>query len=290
MVFLAALLYAGEDARVLNAGSGGVICVDACRTPGAVVMTFNSEGMFRGWGVLRRALLRTSAEEGSAEGSAQGSAGGSEKGSDKGSDKGGELLLQRQAQVGIWQEMKDVCVPVEVAPGTLLREINPKDARSMQRVGQLRFQVWEAESAINAELFPGRCWLDPLDTVGRHWVLEDALTGAWIATARLTLHPTLEDENRDLQLWQRCGKVLPVPTVDLGRLVVLSAYRGRGLAQLLNTTRIAAARAMGARSIVVTASEGNVRLLKKLGFEDIGETVYFEDWPNACFYALQLNL
>jgi len=31
-------------------------------------------------------------------------------------------------------------------------------------------------------------------------------------------------------------------------------------------------------------------LLQKLDFEGVGETVYFEDWPGTCFYALQLNL
>lgn len=180
----------------------------------------------------------------------------------------------------------------EVAPGILLREIRPDDAKSLQRIGHLRYQVWEEENSINAALFPGRCWLDPLDLThtARHWVLEDAQSGEWVAAARLTWHATLEDDYRDVQLWRRSGKHLPLPTVDLGRLVVLSSQRGRGLAQLLNTTRIAAARAMGAQSVMVTASAGNARLLKKLGFEDIGETVYFEDRPGTCFYALQLNL
>ncbi len=177
-----------------------------------------------------------------------------------------------------------------VAPGTLLREIRPDDANSMKRIGELRFRVWEEENSINSDLFPDKCWLDSLDSAGRHWVLEDAQSGAWMAAARMTLHTTLEDGYRDVQLWRRCGKHLPLPTVDLGRLVVLSAYRGRGLAQLLNTTRIAVAREMGAKSIMVTASAGNARLLQKLGFEDIGETVYFDDRPGTCFYALQLNL
>lgn len=179
---------------------------------------------------------------------------------------------------------------VEVAPGTLLREVDPADASAMRRIGELRYAVWEGENSINPDLFPDRCWVDALDHEGRHWVLQDAATGEWMATARMTLHRTLEDDYRDVQLWRKCGKHLPLPTVDLGRLVVLPAYRGRGLAQLLNKTRVQAAREMGARSIMVTASEGNARLLRKLGFEDIGETVYFEDRPGTCFWALQYNL
>ena len=131
--------------------------------------------------------------------------------------------------------------------------------------------------------------VDELDNVGRHWIIKDAVTGELMATARLTLHSTLNDSYRDVQLWRNCGKHLPLPTVDLGRLVVLSKFRGRGLAQLLNVTRIQAAREMGANSIMVTASAGNARLLKKLGFEDIGETAYFDDRQGTCFYALQYN-
>ena len=166
----------------------------------------------------------------------------------------------------------------------------PTDARGMQRIGELRYKVWEEENSINTELFPNRCWIDPMDTEARHWVVEIEDTGEVVATARLTLHTSLEDSSRDVQIWQRCGKHLPLPTVDLGRLVVLSVHRGRGLAQMLNKVRIEAARDMGAKSVMVTASEGNARLLRKLGFEDIGETVSFEDRPNTSFYAMQLNL
>jgi hypothetical protein len=67
----------GEDALVLSRGSGGVICVDGSRSPGQVVMDFNSEGMFRGCAALRRL-------------------------------PGGDLVTT--GQVGIWQEMSEVGV------------------------------------------------------------------------------------------------------------------------------------------------------------------------------------
>jgi predicted GNAT family N-acyltransferase len=149
--------------------------------------------------------------------------------------------------------------------------------------------VWEEENAIDPELFPNRCWVDSLDEEARHWVVEDE-TGAWVAAARMTLHTTLDDDSRDVQVWRRAGKHLPLPTVDLGRLVVLAAHRRKGLAQLLITKRIQTARDMGARSVMATASAGSAGVLKKLGFEDIGERVYFEDRPDTCFHALQLNL
>jgi predicted GNAT family N-acyltransferase len=128
-----------------------------------------------------------------------------------------------------------------------------------------------------------------LDPVGRHWIVRNE-NNEIIAAARMTLHDSLDDGYRDVQLWKRSGKYLPLPTVDLGRLVVLYSYRGRGIAQMLNVVRIEAARQMQAKSIMVTASEGNARLLRKLGFEDIGETIFFSDRPGTLFIALQLNL
>lgn len=239
-------------------------------------MDFNSQGMFRGW--AGKYSPATAEQDGK------------------------NALPLVIGQVGIWAELVDVDLSTHtqhkkvytplvatIPADTLLIEINPADTASMERIGQLRYQVWEQENSINAALFPDRCWVDSLDPVGRHWVLQDTASGEWMATARLTIHADLEDSYRDVQLWRKCGKHLPLPTVDLGRLVVLNKFRGRGLAQLLNITRMNVAHEMGAQSIMVTASEGNARLLKKLGFEDIGERVFFEDRPNTCFYALQYD-
>ncbi len=47
---------------------------------------------------------------------------------------------------------------------------------------------------------------------------------------------------------------------------------------------------MGAKSVVVTASEANAVLLRRLGFNDIGKIVYYDDRPGIPFHAMQLNL
>ena len=86
------------------------------------------------------------------------------------------------------------------------------------------------------------------------------------------------------------GAHLPLPTCDLGRLVVHADYRRRGYADALNQVRIEAARAIGAKSIMVTASAGNVKLLQRRGFHAIGQEIVFSDRPNTIFHALQLNL
>jgi hypothetical protein len=161
----------------------------------------------------------------------------------------------------------------------------------------------------------------------RHWTIRERIAPCEpIAAARLTFHATLDDESaRDLKLWRDVGRTLLLPCVDLGRLVVRKSHRRLGLAQVscraiafaishrrvachlaihvdhvvfrlpptqqeLNVVRIAAARAMGARTIVVTASQGNARLLARLGFESIGATVRFSDRPEVEFIAMELVL
>lgn len=169
-----------------------------------------------------------------------------------------------------------------------IKEINATNHDDLDRIGSLRYIVWK-EYGINDAEFPNKIWVDDLDLVGRHWIIENDQNEV-IAAARLTFHDSMEDSYRDMQLWKRCGHVLPLPTCDLGRLVVRKDYCGRGLAQSLNEIRITAAREMGAKSIMVTASEANVRLLSKLGFVKIGETVKFDDRPGVIFHAMQLNL
>ena len=53
-----------------------------------------------------------------------------------------------------------------------------------------------------------------------------------VACARLNVYHSFEDSSRDVALWRRVGKRLPMPTADLGRLVVASSCRGRGVAQV----------------------------------------------------------
>lgn len=106
----------------------------------------------------------------------------------------------------------------------------------------------------------------------------------FVFTSSLTL--TLQD----IQLWNKANKHLPLPVCDLGRLVVNKTHRKKGIANILNVIRIKKARFLHAKSIMVTASDGNSNLLKKLGFEEIGQKITFEDRPNTIFNALQLNL
>jgi|EP01036_Dinobryon_divergens_P026497 predicted GNAT family N-acyltransferase len=171
-----------------------------------------------------------------------------------------------------------------------VQEIANNDMESIDRIGKLRYDVWKAEGALEVSYFPAGSWTDPFDYSGRHWVVVDSDTGDFVAAARLNFLVELDEQSRDALLWKRTGSILPLPTVDFGRLVVNANNRRQGLAQRLNEIRVVAAQEMGAKSIIVTASEGNASLLRKSGFFEIGQRIEFDDRPGVSFIAMQKNL
>ncbi len=68
------------------------------------------------------------------------------------------------------------------------------------------------------------------------------------------------------------------------------SFRRRGIAQMMNQVRVDYAKMIGAKSIMVTASEANAKLLHNIGFEYIGQNIEFTDRPGTLFIALQLDL
>ncbi len=59
---------------------------------------------------------------------------------------------------------------------------------------------------------------------------------------------------------------------------------------MMNQVRVEYAKTIGAKSIMVTASEANAKLLHSIGFEYIGQNIEFADRPGTLFVALQLDL
>lgn len=168
-----------------------------------------------------------------------------------------------------------------------IEEILPADFSTLDAIGKLRLDVWREEATVDESLFPQNRWLESWDEVGRHWVAREH--GEMVGAARLTFHLTLSD-NPDGYLWLREKKTVPVPAAHFCKLVVLSKARGKGVGKQLNEIRLQAAREMGARSILVTASEKNARLLVPLGFTDTGIRETFPNRPGFPFRALQCLL
>jgi predicted GNAT family N-acyltransferase len=176
-----------------------------------------------------------------------------------------------------------------VSPDISVLELRDPAAATLEAIGRLRCSVWAAEGALNTAAFPEGVWIDAEDYRARHWVATTG-TGTIVGAARLVRHDSLDTADRDVALWKACGRSIALPIADLGRLVVLEEYRGRGIASALNRVRIDAARSAGISMLITTASFINRRLLLRVGFSDIGETVSFDDRPGVIFYALEMRL
>ena len=76
------------------------------------------------------------------------------------------------------------------------------DSELLLKIGRLRFEVWKHENSICEEMFPDKIWLDSLDCNNAfHWVAISSKSGDIVAASRLTLHTSLDDDYRDVQLW-----------------------------------------------------------------------------------------
>lgn len=179
--------------------------------------------------------------------------------------------------------------PVLALQCTSKEEVQPLQSDTRCEIGMLRYFVWKAEGSLCTDRMQHSMFLDILDDAEstRHWCIRDP-DGNIVAAARLTWHPTLEDDHHHALMWKRAGVHLPLPTCDFSRLVVLKSHRRQGFAQALHRLRIDAARKMGAQSIMVTASAANVSQLIKFGFKEIGETIVFPDRPNTKAHAMML--
>ncbi len=121
-----------------------------------------------------------------------------------------------------------------------LREEIERDSVTLDVIGLLRVRVWaDEEGELDLSSLPNPdSWLDSFDALPRdacrHWTIRERNAPSEpVAAARLTFHPTLDDEPaRDLKLWRDVGRALLLPCVDLGRLVVRKSHRRLGLAHV----------------------------------------------------------
>jgi GNAT superfamily N-acetyltransferase len=170
-----------------------------------------------------------------------------------------------------------------------IAELQPSDA-DLRAIGRLRYDVWASEGSLERSAFPTGVWVDFDDAHSRHWVARTS-AGVIVGAARLIVHYSFQTSDRDVSLWKKRGRALVFPVGDLGRLVVLPEYRGRGIASALNRARVAAAAVSAVATLICTASAANRRLLLRTeGFEDIGEAIEFADRPGTVFYALERRL
>jgi ribosomal protein S18 acetylase RimI-like enzyme len=181
---------------------------------------------------------------------------------------------------GVWKTTMKVAV----------KEITcDEDGDWLRKIGKFRYDLWNKETVVNHSLFPDGLWIEEADYRARHWVAIDEETDDLLGVAILTFHLTLAD-NPDGYIWIREGwqDRIPLPAAHLCKLAVSDRARGLGIGKSLNEVRINAAKEMGAKSVLVTASEANSRLLKAFGFVDTGVRETFDNRPNFPFLAMEL--
>ncbi len=126
---------------------------------------------------------------------------------------------------------------------------------------RLRYDVWNAELLLRAEVNEAGLITDEHDAHARHWAVFN--DGEIVAAARMCIHKNLVD-TPDAPAFS--GMMLHSPVATLNRLVVHRSARHFGAASLLDDQRISAARADGANCIVGTFPTSRVPALKKRGF------------------------
>ena len=134
----------------------------------------------------------------------------------------------------------------------------------------LREAVWRNEPSLaDAKQLDPAALRDAHDHHGHHWFIT--VEGSIVAAARVCIH----DEPAQLPYqdgFHHLIRDLPTPIASLNRMVVRPFMRRQGLSHALTEVRIAAARARGAKSIIVEAAPNRMPPFRDLGFVELGRS------------------
>lgn len=142
----------------------------------------------------------------------------------------------------------------------------------LEQIYALRVAAWRTEVTLPPDITR---WHDGFDLDACHWaVLRDGLP---VAAARLSIHA---DPSEMAEAEVYLGKIgdVPPPIATLNRCVVHPSHRHKGLATLLDKTRIAYARQSVCRTILCTAlTPQRLQQLQALGLRGVAESAPYRD-------------
>lgn len=156
-------------------------------------------------------------------------------------------------------------------------------------IGRFRIQGWKNEEGVNPDFFSKEAWIDDLDQRANHWIVTH--DRQIVAAARLSLHESLYDvpyakllkpEHRKLFTHQRVASI--------NRLVVDPAYRGLGLASILDRIRIERAVAQQADTVIAFPQYTRLNPLQRQGFVLLDQLENIPEMPERPFFAMALTL
>ncbi|MBB5285087.1 GNAT superfamily N-acetyltransferase [Rhabdobacter roseus] len=140
----------------------------------------------------------------------------------------------------------------------------------IDEIGALRINAWREEKGINTAFFSRSSWIEELDQEAHHWIVTK--DNVAIASARMSFHYSFDSiPYIDLLYGKKLDWYDRLPVASINRLVVSPAYRGMGLANLLDKIRVEYAIQAGARLITAQPLESRVQSLGRLGFSLIDQ-------------------
>ena len=161
----------------------------------------------------------------------------------------------------------------------------PCDLGLLYEIGRLRVAAWSSKTTLAPSI--GLCWTDSLDDEAIHWIVKrgERLLGA----ARLTIHHDLDSiaYGHAFEAWP--GRIR-FPVGLFGRLVLDPALRGQGISGQLDQLRLAAARRRGVRHVLTFGNPHRLAAFHELGFQVVGESVRWAEFPETLCYPLALEL
>ena len=146
------------------------------------------------------------------------------------------------------------------------------DLTVLEKVYAMRVIAWRTNMNLPAGV---AAWKDSFDDSAQHWAI---MTGdVPIAAARITVH-NYPDEVPDAEVYNGLIAKVSSPICSFNRLVVHPLYRGLGLSRRLDQVRLAAAKTLGCRSVIITVSDTRrARTIETYGFKCVGDGIPYPD-------------
>ena len=131
--------------------------------------------------------------------------------------------------------------------GLILSEV--VDPSVLERIYALRVDAWRETISVAPQITR---WTDEVDATARHWAVK--LGDRVVAAARLSVHPTVA-EVPHAEIYSGVVEYLEPLIGSLNRCVVHPEFRGKSLSEVLDRSRIDAAKARGCRSVIMSAPD-----------------------------------
>ena len=149
-------------------------------------------------------------------------------------------------------------------------------------IGRLRYSVWLAENMKMPK--DKQTLIDEIDHNAILWAIykQDEI----VATARLNIYNDIS-QSPTSYMHQEFNHLFEPPTATFTRLVVDKQCRGLSFGKMLDNIRLAQAKLMNLKSVLLMCPLKRAEHLQKQGYENLGKAKPSKLWPNADWYLMR---